>query len=382
MAKIVIVTLYWESIGGIEGVVRDTARSYTRMGWEVDVVSVFDIRRTWVEDGVCVRALSPRFHVARVLWHRLLWVRSVAQLLQATYPPGTPLVFAHVILLQVIARLHSLYRAASMCWTYGIEVWGEAGRPYVTALNDCGGVLTISRFTAGELYLIGVRERVTVIPCAVDTAFFTPGVKQPELASDVMICGRMSQAEQYKGHDILLESIAQLQVRRQSSIRLRVVGGGDDLPRLREKAKRLGLGDSVTFAGRVSSDELVRSYRSCRCFCMPSRVDRMVGRLATGEGFGIVYIEAAACGRPVIASNEGGAAETVHPGKSGILVNPRSTSEITAAIATMLDSPSQAEVMGKAGRTFVCENFGLDRFDDRLKTATTMIINRSGSMLR
>jgi phosphatidyl-myo-inositol dimannoside synthase len=109
--------------------------------------------------------------------------------------------------------------------------------------------------------------------------------------------------------------------------------------------------------------ELIEAFRHCGVFCMPSRVDMPPGLpFWTGEGFGIVYIEAETCGRPVIASTEGGAPETIIPGKTGLLVDPRSPEAIASAIANILRDPIKAIAMGIRGRLVVEQKFSRDGF--------------------
>lgn len=99
---------------------------------------------------------------------------------------------------------------------------------------------------------------------------------------------------------------------------------------------------------------------------MPTPVTNYDPEFWNGEGFGIVYIEAASCGRPVIASSEGGAPETILPGETGLLVNPRSEREIAEAIATLLKNPESNDTMGTKGRELVLERFTYETFKNNV----------------
>jgi phosphatidylinositol alpha-1,6-mannosyltransferase len=149
-------------------------------------------------------------------------------------------------------------------------------------------------------------------------------------------------------------------------VTLRVVGDGDWRPDLEREAAALGVADRVEFSGRLPFDALLDAYRGCGVFAMPSRVERRPRGLWTGEGLGIVYLEAQACGRPVIASAEGGAPDAIRPGETGVLADPRDPEAIAAAAAELLADPQRAAEMGRAGRRWVEENFSVERFRERL----------------
>jgi len=136
-------------------------------------------------------------------------------------------------------------------------------------------------------------------------------------------------------------------------------------------AGQFRLDHRVEFRGRIGTEELIEAYRRCAVFAMPSRVDTHPRKVWTGEGFGIVYLEAAACGRPVIASTEGGAPEAIIPGKTGFLVDPRSPEAIADALAILLADPAEADKMGRAGRVWVETNFSIEVFRERVRELFT-----------
>ena len=109
-----------------------------------------------------------------------------------------------------------------------------------------------------------------------------------------------------------------------------IVGEGDDRPRLEAKADSYGVADHVIFAGQIPESEKVAHYNLADAFVMPS----------TGEGFGIVLIEAAACGVPVIGSRADGSREALRDGLLGRLVDPRKPEELIEAVTAVLKNPS------------------------------------------
>jgi glycosyltransferase involved in cell wall biosynthesis len=133
--------------------------------------------------------------------------------------------------------------------------------------------------------------------------------------------------------------------------RLRVVGDGPELPRLRELAARSGVEEAVDFLGRVEDPaDLRREYRRADVFCLPS----------LQEGFGIVFLEAMASGLPVVAGDAAAVPEVVPHGEAGLLVAPRDEAALAAALERLLDDPGLREEMGEAGRRRA-RDFGWDR---------------------
>ena len=135
-----------------------------------------------------------------------------------------------------------------------------------------------------------------------------------------------------------------------------IAGTGADRSRLERLAHEYEVADWVEFLGRVPDEQLAQLYQSCDVFVMPSR----------GEGFGIVYAEAAACGKPVIASNQGGATDAVIHSVTGFAVDPTSVEAVAEAACILLGDPDLARQMGEAGRRFVVENFSLEAFERRV----------------
>jgi glycosyltransferase involved in cell wall biosynthesis len=152
----------------------------------------------------------------------------------------------------------------------------------------------------------------------------------------------LSVARQYRRKDTrsLLEAFARLRESHPEA-RLRIVGGGPDLPRIRARARELGLGDRVTFLGEVPDDGAVRrEYLAADLFCLPS----------LQEGFGIAFLEAMAAGLPVVATRAAAVPEVVPDGEVGLLVPPRDPDALAAALARLLDDEPLRRRLGEAGR--------------------------------
>lgn len=164
-----------------------------------------------------------------------------------------------------------------------------------------------------------------------------------------------------KGQDVLIASMAEIR-RRVPDATLLIVGGGPYRERLEALAASAPDG-SVVFAGQVSEEDLPKYYRAGHVFAMPCR-SRAAGLEV--EGWGNVFIEAAACGRPVVVGDSGGARESLVDGETGILVHGSRRAEVVDAVASLLEDPARAEAMGAAGRARVERNHAWPTIAERL----------------
>ena len=194
---------------------------------------------------------------------------------------------------------------------HGIEVWRRFNRLEIAALRGADRIWCVSEFTRREL-LRNCRLPLTttvVLPNALD-----PHLDVAELGSrttdfDILTISRLNYADSYKGVDHLIEALPAIR-REIPAARLRIVGRGDDLPRLHEIAGRLKLTRAIDFLGFVSDAELKRELGACRLFALPSQK----------EGFGLVFLEAMAQGKPCIGARDGGIPEVLTP-ETGLLVD-------------------------------------------------------------
>jgi phosphatidylinositol alpha-1,6-mannosyltransferase len=164
-----------------------------------------------------------------------------------------------------------------------------------------------------------------------------------------------------KGFDIAISAVARL-ARDRPQLEMLIAGAGRDAKRLNELAQKLGA--PVRFLGRTPFEDLPLLYGCADIFTMLCR-NRWGG--LEREGFGIVFLEAAACGVPQVAGSSGGAAEAVDDGVSGIVVkDPTSIDEVAQAFSVLLNSPDLRQRMGNAGRVRAVESFSYDVLTARL----------------
>jgi glycosyltransferase involved in cell wall biosynthesis len=252
--------------------------------------------------------------------------------------------------------LARLVRARTWTLTHGVEIWAPGSRSDNAALVRNDLVTTVSRYSRARLLAWSglAPDRVRVLPNAVDLERWRPGPRPDELVAryDVadrrvlLTVARLSAAERYKGHDRILAVLRRI-AEQAGPLRYIVAGRGDDQPRLEAMARELGVTDLVTFAGFVPDDQLEAHYRLADSFVMPS----------TGEGFGIVFLEAMACGCPVVAGNRDGSVDALADGTLGRLVDPDRPEEIAAAVvATLREGRSHDRPIAGVER-FALESF-------------------------
>ncbi len=210
------------------------------------------------------------------------------------------------------------------------------------------------------------RVPVSVLYPGADVERFRPDLPVEEVRRrygvadrPVVVC--VSRLVARKGQDTLIRAMATVR-RRVPHACLMVVGGGPYQKRLEAMAEEAPPG-AVVFTGQVSEEELPVHYAAGDVFAMPCRT--RLGGLEV-EGWGNVFLEAAACARPVVVGDSGGARESLVDGVTGLLVDGRETGAVAEAVAALLADPARAEAMGKAGRARVERSFTWHRVAETL----------------
>ena len=248
---------------------------------------------------------------------------------------------------------------------HGVEVWNLRRTDRRRALCGADRLLPVSEFTRDNV-MNGQSipsDKFRVLHNTVDAAKFCVEERPVYLAQRyhfapndtvILTVGRLAASEAYKGQDRIIRV---LPVIRQQVPRVRylVVGDGDDRPRLEALATSAGVADAVLFAGHVPETELADHYRICDLFAMPS----------TGEGFGIVYLEAMACGKPVLGGNKDAAVDALRGGELGALVDPHDRQALASTIIAILVRAYRHPLMFQPDslRAKVIEYFGLQKFN-------------------
>ncbi len=293
--------------------------------------------------------------------------RFAVSALKAARRNSTLVLAAHPNLAPIVRAMQlAAPRMKSIICTHGIEVWEPLSRLRRRALEHATLVLAPSRATAEHLVSVqGVApERVRVLPWGLDPDFETKvsGSSLAALPKEfpsgrvILTVGRWLATERYKGMDTLVQALPRLLLR-WPDLQLAMVGSGDDREWLVNIARDSGVQRHVHFLSEVSYGELSACYAAAELFALPSR----------GEGFGFVYLEAMARGKPVIGGAHGGAPEVIQDGVTGYLVQHGDTVQLATSIDALLSNPELARQMGERGRERVEKEFRFPVFAKAFK---------------
>ena len=268
-------------------------------------------------------------------------------------------------------KLRSAGASNIVALTHGHEVWW-AKIPILKSLlkkiiKDVDHLGYLGDFTKGEIAKISNQpQKFLQIAPGIDTEHFAPKSARGDLIEKYRLDGRrvivsVGRLVHRKGQDELVKAMPKILEQFPDAILL-FVGEGPIKQMLFNSAKQLGVLPKVVFAGRVSHHDLPDYICLGEIFAMPVR-SRFSGLEV--EGLGIVYLEASACGLPVIVGNSGGAVDAVLDKKTGLLVDGTKSDQIADAICELLANPERAKQMGAAGRDWVIKNWQLSSWSEK-----------------
>ncbi len=349
--------------GGIQSYIKDIFRAYLglRQGYKAEVFLLRDSPDSLnpFEDG------NLKFHYFKNHSPDLGRLQMAAALLKCLLQSRPQQVFCgHINLAVLVQILCQPLGIPYTVLTYGKEVWEPLKNQERRALTSAGGIWAISRYSRDRACVAnGLNPKIVqMMPCAIDGDKFTPGCKQPELAKKygltgakvLMTVARLWSGDIYKGVDVTIRALPQI-AQVFPEVKYLVIGRGDDQLRLAKLAKNLDVSDRIVFAGFVATEELIEHYRLADAYIMPSQ-----------EGFGIVYLEAMACGIPVLSGDDDGSADPLQDGKLGWRVPHRNPNAVAAACIEMLQGDDQ-RCDGEWLREQAIALFGIDAFQQQLQ---------------
>lgn len=235
---------------------------------------------------------------------------------------------------------------------HGIEAWERPHAVQRAAAERAQLITVVSRHSRNKFlsWANCCPETVKVLPNTVE-ARFLPGPRNPALEQRygltnkkvLLTVSRLASTERYKGHKQVMQALARLKPAWPDVVYV-IAGDGDDQPRLQALAQQLGVADSTRFVGYVQEADLPDLYRTADLFVMPS----------TGEGFGIVFLQALASGVPVIGGGTDGSRDPLRDGLNGHLMAGSDPAELAETIGSLLDTPP---VTGNNADAFARQNF-------------------------
>lgn len=282
------------------------------------------------------------------------WRYAVAAVLDALRHRPDVVFCGHLYMAPLAAVIARLCSARLVVQTHGIEAWPRPSRAVRWATERADLVLAVSRYTRAQVLSWAALdpERVAVLPNTV-SARFTPGDRAAarrrfDLGDQrvLLTVGRLAASERYKGQDRVIEALPALIAAGHDVLYL-IAGDGDDRQRLEALARSTGVSDRVRFLGAVGGDCLPDLYRAADLFVMPS----------TGEGFGIAYLEAMACGTAAVGLRAKGDADALAPMSRpcGLAVTDMRLTASQAAEMGWSSSNHNRQVKGEAGYEWLAE---------------------------
>ncbi len=278
------------------------------------------------------------------------------------------IICGHLNFSPVILWIHHFLGISYWVFVYGIDAWNITNPQKINALKYADKIISISKYTRDRLVQEqrGLSGKIAVLPVTFDASHFSIRPKPDYLLKRyhlqpnqpiVLTVARLADSQRFKGYDQILHA---LPIMRQTipDIHYVIVGKGSDRPRIERLIAELGVQNCVTLTGFVPDEELCDHYNLCDLFAMPSK----------REGFGIVYLEALACGKPTLGSNQDGAVDALCQGKLGALVDPDDIPAIAQTMIQILQGnyPNLLMYQPQHLRQAVIDTYGTEQFQRHL----------------
>jgi phosphatidyl-myo-inositol dimannoside synthase len=258
---------------------------------------------------------------------------------------------------------------------HGVDVWSRLPWLKRQALQKADFITSVSEYTKQQVVTLNDVDpgRVCWLPNALewkeseDEEVALPGIV-PSAIRLLTVC-RFSTHERYKGVDTVIEALPSV-IDSVPNIHYFVIGGGADLERHKNLARRLGVAERVHFLGSVDTPTLRAHYKACDIFVMPS----------AGEGFGIVFLEAMRYAKPIIAAESGAIPEVIQEGKTGKLVAYGNKEQLGEALTNLCLNPDERHRLGTAGYQRLQDNFTYQHFKEKLSAILLRELASEASM--
>jgi len=365
-----IIGLFTElaNVGGVQLAGRQTAAALTKIGEERGWLCVFlGLNDNAGEGQICTADVRFPF---RGFGRRK--TQFVIQAMRLAMRKPQLIFAAHPNLAPTALVMKAMTRSTpTIVGAHGIEVWQPL--PFIrrTAFRRADLIMVPSTDTL-EKTVQSQRipsSKMRKIPWPLDTEFLALSESPSNLplspsfpcGTVVLSVGRWSSAERYKGADILIRAVAQLS-NSFPELQLVLAGPGDDIDRLRSQAQESEVTERVQFFPSISRKELAALYYNADIFALPS----------TGEGFGLVFLEAMAFGKAIVGANVGGIPDVVQHEREGLLVAP-TVEAVSSALRWLLSDPLLRKQLGMRGQERVRTEFSFAQFQAQLSSAIDLL---------
>lgn len=356
--KVLIIGGSFSKKGGIESLSHSIYHSIDSSRNEVTLLGLYD---GYYKSSIDSKILKPfisnflKIKTIPVSFKTLYWKLFGAYNIQIQ--KFDTVIFNHI-------RLWNLYDIKgikkTIIWFHGREIWDMQKENIIKKPNF--EAVSVSHFTDQKIRPIfsGLKEYHIINP-PVDTDFFKPSNLVTNNNRNILFVGRLNKSVEYKGLGLLLKTISKLREKGRD-IGLTVIGEGDYSKYYQDLAIRLGIEKVVQFKKNLTKMELLNEYQKCLCFAMPS----MGNGYNAGEGFGIVFIEAQACGKIVITGQGGGSGDAIIKDVTGFSVN--NIDELTKTVDTIYDLICYQSDTSRSRicRDFVVDNFSIKQFSTKI----------------
>jgi phosphatidyl-myo-inositol dimannoside synthase len=357
------------SVGGVQIAGRQTAAGLSAIardrGWPCVFLSLNDARG---EHETRVAEMRFRFtgfarQKPKFLFKALSLAREEPKLIFASHPNLAPI----PAIMKAISK-----DARTVVGTHGVEIWQPLPAIRRRMLRCADMITAPSSDTIRRLVTVqGVPEgKIRKLPWPLDPEFarLAEGSDQLQRPAGfpcgqvVLSVGRWVASERYKGADLLIQAIDEI-ARDFTGLHLVLVGSGDDLPRLRHLARESEAQGRIHFLTDLAREEVAACYAAADIFALPS----------TGEGFGLVFLEAMAFGKPVVGANAGGIPDVVEDGREGLLIEP-SVLALSCALKKFLCDRAFCRELGEQAKERVSRDFTFEKFQQRLSDIVESIL--------
>ena len=312
---------------------------------------------------------QTRFHFSGA--YPLPWRTPIfaAQLLSAGLLQKPQLIITtHINFTPVAYWLKQITGVPYWAVAHGVDAWNIQQPAVEKALRHADRILPVSGYTRDRLLKEQNLDpsKLSILPNTFNSDQWQISPKpqylldryrlDPQQPVILTIC-RLDSSEGYKGYDRILNALSKIQPHL-PNVHYVLGGKGDDCPRIEQIIATLNLQNSVTLTGFIPDEELADHYNLCDVFAMPSK----------GEGFGIVYLEALACGKPCLGGNQDGAIDALCHGKLGALVDPDNIDKIAQTLIQILQGiyPNPLLYQPQSLRQQVVETYGFEKFKQTL----------------